>query len=68
MRPLEDSGPQNDEKMLRETVHSQSYATYFRHSAVLSLPAVLLGKFPIPESSLFADFIERLKNDTCFQG
>ena len=46
MGPLEDSGPQNDEKMLRETVHSQSYATYFRHSAVLSLPAVLLGKFP----------------------
>ena len=41
---LEDSGRQNDEKMWRETVHSQSYATFFRHSAVLSLPAVLLRK------------------------
>ena len=30
--------------MSRETVHSQSYATFFRHSAVLSLPAVLLRK------------------------
>ena len=28
--------------MWRETVHSQSYTTFFRHSAVLSLPAVLL--------------------------
>ena len=32
---LEDSGRQNDQKMSRETVHSQSYATFFRHSAVL---------------------------------
>ena len=33
--------------MWRETVHSQSYATFFRHSAVLSLPAVLLRKLAI---------------------
>ena len=32
---LEDSGRQNGEKMSRETVHFQSYATFFRHSAVL---------------------------------
>ena len=32
--------------MWRETVHSQSFATLFRHSAVLSLPAVLLRKLP----------------------
>ena len=34
---LEDSGRQNDEKKSGETVHSQSYATFFRHSAVLSV-------------------------------
>ena len=34
---LEVSGRQND----------QSYATSFRHSAVLSVPAVLLRKLPI---------------------
>ena len=28
-------------------MHSQSYATFFRHSAVLSVPAVLLCKLPI---------------------
>ena len=41
---LEDSGrrAQKDEKMSRETVHSRSCATFFRHSAVRSLPAVLL--------------------------
>ena len=44
---LEDSGRQNDEKLWRETVHSQSYAASFRHSAVLSPPAVLLRKLPI---------------------
>ena len=38
---------QNDEKMWRDTVHSQSYATSFRHSAVLSVTAVLLHKLPI---------------------
>ena len=32
--------------MWRETVHSQSYVTLFRHSTVLSLPAVLLRKLP----------------------
>ena len=31
-------------KKSRETVHSRSCATVFRHSAVLSLPAVLLRK------------------------
>ena len=43
---LEDSGRQNDEKMWRETVHSQSYAPFFCHFAVLSAPAVLLRKLP----------------------
>ena len=47
--PLKDSGRQNDEKMWREAVHSQSYATFFRHSDVLSVPAVLLRKLPINE-------------------
>ena len=28
-------------------MHSQSYATFFRHSAVLSLPAVLMRKLPV---------------------
>ena len=32
--------------MWRETVHSHSFATLFRHSAVLSLSAVLLRKLP----------------------
>ena len=32
--------------MSRETENSQSYAIFFRHSAVLSLPAVLLRKVP----------------------
>ena len=32
--------------MWRETVYSQSYATFFRHSAVLSVPAVLWRKLP----------------------
>ena len=31
-------------KVLRKTVHSQSCATFFRRSVVLSLPAVLLRK------------------------
>ena len=33
-------------KMLRETEHSQSYATSFPHFAVLSVPVVLLRKLP----------------------
>ena len=41
---LEESGRQNDEKMSRKTGNAQSRATVFRHSAVLSLPAVLLFK------------------------
>ena len=44
---LEDSGRQNDEKMSRKIGNAQSRATIFRHSAVLSLPAVLLHKLPI---------------------
>ena len=32
--------------MSRETVHSRSCATIFRHSAFLSLPAVPLRKVP----------------------
>ena len=34
-------------KMSRKTGNAQSRATFFRHSAVLSLPAVLLRKVPI---------------------
>ena len=41
---LKDSGRKNDEKMPRETVNSRSCATFFPHSSVLSLPAVLLRK------------------------
>ena len=44
---LEDSGRQNDEKLWRKTVHSQSYSSFFRHSAVLSVPVILLIKLPI---------------------
>ena len=33
--------------MWHGNVHSQSYATFFRHSAVLSDPALLLRKLPI---------------------
>ena len=36
-------------KMWRGTVHSQSYTTLFRHSAVLSVPAVLLRKLRIDD-------------------
>ena len=44
---LEDSGRQNDEKMWRKTVHSQSYGASFPHSAILSVAVVLLRKLPI---------------------
>ena len=45
---LEDSGRQNDENMSRKIVGSaQSRATFFRHSASLSLPAVLSRKVSI---------------------
>ena len=36
--------------MSRETVHSRSCETFFRHSAVLSLPAVILRKVSIVTS------------------
>ena len=39
---LEDLGRQNDAKMSRKIGNAQSRATSFRHSAILSLPAVLL--------------------------
>ena len=44
---LEDSGRQYEEKMSRKTGNSR--ATFIRHSAVLSLPAVLLRKVPTNE-------------------
>ena len=44
---LEQSVPQNDETMLHKIGNAQSRATLFRHSAVLSLPAVLLHKLLI---------------------
>ena len=43
---LEDSGRHNDEKMSRKIGDVQSLTTFFRHSAVLSVPAVLLRKLP----------------------
>ena len=43
---LVDSGRQNDEKMSCKIGNAQSRATFFRHSAVLNLPAVLLPKLP----------------------
>ena len=48
-RTAEDSGRQNDEKMSCKILVTQSRATFFRHSAVLSLPAVLLRELPIRE-------------------
>ena len=41
---LEVSGRWNNEKMSRKTGNVQSHVTFFRHSDVLSLPAVLLRK------------------------
>lgn len=32
------------------------------------MTAVVSLNVPRPESGLFADFVERLKNDTCFDG
>ena len=43
---LVDSGRQNDEKMSCKIGNAQSRATFFRHSAVLNLPAVLMPKLP----------------------
>ena len=40
------SARQNDEKMWRKIGNAQSRTTFFRHSAVLNLPAVLLRKLP----------------------
>ena len=44
---LSHSGRQNYEKMSRKVMNAQPRATFFRHSAALSLPAVLLRKLPI---------------------
>lgn len=41
------TGLQNDEQISRKTVNAQSRATFFRHSASLSLPAVLSRKVSI---------------------
>ena len=38
------TGLKNDEKISRKNGNAQYQATFFRHSAVLSLPAVLLRK------------------------
>ena len=43
---LEHSGRENDDKMSRRIGNAQSRATFFRHSAVLSVPAVPLRKLP----------------------
>ena len=39
-----DSGQQNDKKMSCKNGNAQSCATFFGHSTILSLPAVLLRK------------------------
>ena len=44
---LEDSGRQNDEKMSRKIGNAESRATFFRHSAVRSLRALLLRKVSV---------------------
>ena len=44
---LNDNRWQSDEKMLCKNGNAQSSTTFFRHSAVLSLPAILLRKFSI---------------------
>ena len=44
---LEDSGRQNDEKMSRKIGNAGSRATFFRHSAVRSFPALLLRKVSV---------------------
>ena len=44
---LEDSRRQNDEKMSRKIGNAESRATFFRHSAVRSLPALLLRKVSV---------------------
>ena len=58
---LEDTGRQNDEKMTRKTGNAQSHVTFFRDSAVVSLPAVLLRKVsngdPWPRGTINFDFI-----------
>lgn len=38
--------------MFHETVHLQSYATFFCHSVILSLPVVLLLKLPTISSAM----------------
>ena len=43
---MEHSGQQNDEQMSRKVGNAQSRATFSRHSAVWSLPAVLLRMLP----------------------
>lgn len=43
--------------MQRETLHSQSYATFFCHFAVLSVPAVLLRKLPNRELRTASSFM-----------
>ena len=43
---LELSGRQNHKKKTRQTGNAQSRATFFRHSAAWSLPALLLRKLP----------------------
>ena len=49
---LEHSGRQNDEKVLRKIGYAQFFATFFRHSTVLSHPAVLLFKLPLSSEGL----------------
>ena len=43
---MEHSGKQNDEKMSSMIGNAQPHVTFFGHSAVLSLSAVLLRKLP----------------------
>ena len=42
----EDSGWQNDKKISHKTGNAQSRATFFHHSAMLGVPAILLCMLP----------------------
>ena len=53
---------QNDEKMSRKIGNAQSNPTFFRHSAVLSLPGVLLHKVPNNEGNHLITFCTSLAN------
>ena len=48
--------------MWPETVHSQSHTTFFRHSAILSVPAALLRKLSNDDLGMEQSSIIRMKH------